>query len=361
MVQIENLSARVQIEKDIKPVQQKRGKIQPMNTIKPNLEIKMEVDSVKLEPEINYDNYDSDVKPPSFEPKTAPSNSDVTSKRRRGRPSTKSLKSEVQIKRGRGRPRKNPDLIGKITKVQDIQFELNKTDHDRSVMKICCQCKYITYSISDLHRHYDAAHATVINGVKSDDPAQCPLCFKTFSSEEELKSTHFRSYPDMKCEICGLQFEPKELIQLRKHLETHPEHYFECTECGKRHDRYDPFYLHLMRHRNANKFLCPICGKRFSKKSGLKDHSYSHMKQKMFKCDICGSEVARRHTLINHMMIHTGQKKYFCEFCSKGFYDYTDWKRHLSSHTGIYPHNCKICNRGFHRLKHYNEHMERLH
>lgn len=229
----------------------------------------------------------------------------------------------------------------------------------RETSRICCQCDYLSYTMKDLQRHYNNAHPHVVNGTKSDDVVQCPLCFEQFASEEELTQTHLKSKYDMVCKWCDITFEHK--MKWRKHLETHPVHRYVCHECGQSFGLFTSYNSHLFnKHRNANKFLCTFCGKQFGRRLELKVHMACHQ-EKAYQCDICGTKVARRGTLLNHMRIHTGEKRFVCEYCGRAFTDLTDKKRHVSSHTGIYPYNCEVCNRGFHRLKFYQDHKNKMH
>lgn len=180
------------------------------------------------------------------------------------------------------------------------------SDVNRSNPIVCCQCDYLTHSMKDLIRHYSIAHSNIVNGIKSDHTVQCPLCYQTFSSEEELRAIHLRKEINMTCRFCNVTYTQR--IKFREHLETHEEHRFLCTECGKEYKHYNGFISHVIQHRNAFKFLCPECGKQFGRKTELDVHMACHV-EKSFQCDLCGTKVARRATLMKHMRTHTGEKR----------------------------------------------------
>lgn len=262
------------------------------------------------------------------------------------------------------------ETVVNLTEIENNSFVLPNT-LQRETIKIaefiprkCCQCHYYTYKgIEDLQTHFCCEHPEIQYGIKDDNQVQCPLCFKTFDTKDDLIQNHFQHKKNrntvkiQSCEKCNLTFQFKK--EWRMHIESHEDHSFDCPDCGMKYKAFESFKSHCKKHQAVYDHLCTTCGKTFSTPSDLIRHQICH-EEKAYQCDICYAKLARKFSLIRHMRTHTGKKLYVCEYCSRGYSNYIDWKDHISSrHTGTYAYQCDQCKKGFNQPKHYRDHIQK--
>lgn len=126
--------------------------------------------------------------------------------------------------------------------------------------------------------------------------AACPDSFEHDSFSDDSQNQQDGQGPkEYICQIeeCLKVF--SDLITYRKHLVTHGERLYRCTQEG--------------------------CGKKFLDNSKLKRHQLVHTGEKPYKCDICGKCFSLDFNLRTHLRTHTGEKPYVCSFqdCNKRF------------------------------------------
>ncbi|KAJ6634178.1 Zinc finger protein [Pseudolycoriella hygida] len=221
---------------------------------------------------------------------------------------------------------------------------------------------------------------------KSQTPAICDICGKTFSHRRMLQSHLKRHDPSKweKCEICSKSFPDG----LKRHMRTHSgERPFTCDQCGASYTQSFALKIHKASHDNSgDEYYCDICsnGKAFYNRFKFKYHVRSHFLEKTLRtCEICGfktnnlkSHIITRHSTLRpfkcevcgetfkfkavyrtHLLIHSESTPYACDKCDKTFKAEYSLARHRVVHSEEKNFICTICSKAFLLQRYLSKHM----
>lgn len=232
----------------------------------------------------------------------------------------------------------------------------------------------------------------------------CYICFKPFSSEEQLekhilshgtspKNSSFdcndchRSYRtkagymkhfrmgtcskrdefedgetgDFPCEFCGSRFSTVDYLKLHRYkVHENPKDLHNCPDCGKKFHSFLGFQRHRQARPCTEPLKCLVCGKTYKAKESFKIHMKHHKSEisgETFDCDTCGRSYMTQTALTKHKLSHTGVKPYKCETCGKEFAMRYQVKDHARMHTGERPYLCSLCGSAFSNKGHLGRHL----
>ncbi|KAJ8005140.1 hypothetical protein DPEC_G00143560 [Dallia pectoralis] len=131
------------------------------------------------------------------------------------------------------------------------------------------------------------------------------------------------------------------------HLQEHPEHPFQCLDCGKSFKWSSRLAHHQRSHNNERPYRCNLCPKAFKGSSALLYHQRSHSGEKPYKCDGCDKAFKRSSLLQVHSTVHTGLRTFQCPYCPLTFKWSSHYQYHLRQHTGECPYPCDSCPKAF--------------
>uniref|UniRef100_A0A4W5LV86 C2H2-type domain-containing protein n=1 Tax=Hucho hucho TaxID=62062 RepID=A0A4W5LV86_9TELE len=131
------------------------------------------------------------------------------------------------------------------------------------------------------------------------------------------------------------------------HLQEHPEHPFQCLDCGKSFKWSSRLAHHQRSHNNERPYRCNLCPKAFKGSSALLYHQRSHSGEKPYKCDDCDKAFKRSSLLQVHRSVHTGLRTFQCPYCPLTFKWSSHYQYHLRQHTGECPYPCDSCPKAF--------------
>ncbi|XP_063698031.1 zinc finger protein 91-like [Culicoides brevitarsis] len=222
------------------------------------------------------------------------------------------------------------------------------------------------------------------------------------NEEKKVKST----YRPFKCEICGSQYEKREILAIH-YKKKHPEEKESCPHCKmsfhpkmleshinicwtkrRRRKRFlfenddedtqtpDPdakkprlcpicgllkTEAHIIKHvRNGNDpYVCDICGKVMNSKISIRRHIKTVHLRLPVKCCHCKKEFPTPHLLLKHVRYdHPEDKEVFkCDFCERTFLNTYHMKKHRATHTGERFFQCNICGKEFILKTSYDNHL----
>lgn len=204
---------------------------------------------------------------------------------------------------------------------------------------------------------------------------QCHVCFKVYTSLEELGShqyEHGGSLKDkndsqtqkFKCEKCYANFKSAETLKNHEAVESH---HYECPQCKMVFNSERFLRRHLLSHLDPSKskFKCEKCKKTFRTERYLLNHSFIHSSDKPYSCEKCSKKFASAYRLRRHLALHSGQ--YFeCPFknklgCNKKFYRKDKLSDHVAVHSNVRFKSCQLCGKNFSSLTKLNLHVKRDH
>ncbi|XP_038848754.1 zinc finger protein 628-like [Salvelinus namaycush] len=131
------------------------------------------------------------------------------------------------------------------------------------------------------------------------------------------------------------------------HLQEHPEHPFQCLDCGKSFKWSSRLAHHQRSHNNERPYRCNLCPKAFKGSSALLYHQRSHSGEKPYKCEDCDKAFKRSSLLQVHRSVHTGLRTFQCPYCPLTFKWSSHYQYHLRQHTGECPYPCDSCPKAF--------------
>jgi uncharacterized Zn-finger protein len=131
------------------------------------------------------------------------------------------------------------------------------------------------------------------------------------------------------CTYTDCRYSCKRLCDLKRHLDSHNDRKFQCTQCNFSANQKQS----LKRHENISHpkdgtgvmFKCDICNYQTTRSDNLKRHQKTkHINDakepaKLFVCEICGVKFGALTALKSHSMAKHEMKTYKCRFCDQSF------------------------------------------
>ncbi|XP_070502660.1 zinc finger protein Paris-like [Chironomus tepperi] len=196
----------------------------------------------------------------------------------------------------------------------------------------------------------------------------CDRCNNKSQSKVDLED-HMKSHISKQtrtyfCEICGLDFDKRHLLNRHvkiKHTVKERRHKCSHQNCDKAFFTVSALKKHVESH-SEKEMPCEYCGKLFSCLNNLRTHLYYHSEPK-FVCEFegCGKKFFMRKLLKAHINVHRGQKDYECEYCEKSYFFQAHLKRHVLSMHMRLKIDCELCSSTFARKETYRNHVINQH
>ena len=256
-------------------------------------------------------------------------------------------------------------------KIEDVSAVDDTVKETSDLPIYCCQsCYSCSKNNQDFINHLcDQDNATNKTPYKDlalleqHNKFACNYCHEEFRIFHRIK-IHLgkcRGGP-MACEVCGLEFQSRKVLNDHK-VEKHPDDLpFRCHECPKMFKLNTSLQKHLVnRHeKKVTSFECEKCSKRFVKKLYLTNHQTRfHNIFKPFLCQFCGERFISSNSLSSHLQIHQNIKPHICPDCGKMFRRKDKLEFHLATHSGLKPHSCSLCHKAFARKSKLKDHLRR--
>ncbi|KAL7010937.1 hypothetical protein ACKWTF_014017 [Chironomus riparius] len=225
----------------------------------------------------------------------------------------------------------------------------------------CQSCNFTTNSKKSIKIHMDRVHI-------GEEKYTCDRCnFKILSKlelEDHMKSHISKQARTFFCEMCGLKFEKRHLLNRHVKIKhTVKERRYKCSnhDCDKAFFTISALKKHTESH-SEKEMPCEYCGKLFSCLNNLRTHLYYHSEPK-FVCEFegCGKKFFMRKLLKAHINVHRGQKDFECEFCEKSYFFQAHLKRHVLSMHMRLKIDCELCASTFARKETYRNHVINQH
>lgn len=161
-----------------------------------------------------------------------------------------------------------------------------RTVHDLRDLYKCDECgKHFEYRRQlTLHR---ATHVIV----NAAERYPCPLCDRTFSSLQQLRSHQSNMHSgEFQCNFCDMTFSTKS--DFFEHRNVHTDQMHKCEHCDRTFWKKSNLYSHQRSaHLNIRRFKCNECGKRYPYRSHLRKHMKSHhpelVVEEKYECWCC--------------------------------------------------------------------------
>ena len=199
---------------------------------------------------------------------------------------------------------------------------------------VCDKCGKIFTNIISLRAHkytHMAKNKKKYYYSHSTDRHACPICNKTFSSNDYL-TQHVLTHADAKthlCSQCGKGFYTKgSLIQHMIQHRSNEEKKWSCGECGKKYSYQFMLRNHQLTHNNEKPFVCQFCPKKFQTKGSLSYHLKMHSNENPYNCHLCGYSATKPFNLGRHLVHHSDERLYECDMCTSAFKDKYDVREH---------------------------------
>lgn len=174
-------------------------------------------------------------------------------------------------------------------------------------------------------------------------PFSCNICGKRFISEFSLNShskVHDENY-EHQCKYCYVAFKTK--VDKVSHEQNHvtQEKPYKCHKCSEMFATFKERKIHLADHRGPPQLKCDICGIEFYRSINLQRHLVVHTGARPFKCVVCQRGFNQPGHLKSHMRLHTGERPFKCQHCDKRFNHNVSLKSHVQRyhmlHSGCEP------------------------
>ncbi|XP_053694440.1 zinc finger protein with KRAB and SCAN domains 8-like [Sabethes cyaneus] len=177
----------------------------------------------------------------------------------------------------------------------------------------------------------------MINDEDHDKNHKLEPAAKTNLNNKETAGLH--------CKVCDQKFENN--LEHKKHLKTHSQKQFNCTQCPRAFADQSKLESHASRHSGEKTHACNKCEARFHEKSMLRVHMRRHSTERRYNCETCGKRFMTKSLLNTHNKIHLGEKSHVCTECGKGFTLSWQLKAHTRIHTNEKPFECPYCQKRF--------------
>ena len=190
-----------------------------------------------------------------------------------------------------------------------------KTDHKD--METCDECGEMLPNIVSLLKHIESVHIS--------PDVTCPVCDKSFKSENEVKQ-HLQDFHkegkksksvgqdessepkkksakgNFQCQSCSKSFVQKQ--SLTRHVKSvHDKVLHSCDQCGKTFTQKDHLGRHISEiHCVEQRFNCPHCNEYFTRNDNLTRHVLDlHENIRNYKCGECLQSFSQKATLLRHI------------------------------------------------------------
>lgn len=286
-------------ETDFDFVLESDGVKEEMDTTKPKMEKKQNVDSEKSS------NIGGDGKPDN----NSKGQSNSTKQPSKSKPNEKKL-----------------DGLKKKQNASRTQLNGKQKVHK------CSLCKYESPIKYNLNRHM-RTHS-------EEKPFHCSICFKKFAFKHDL-NRHMKVHAKFKCPICYRVFSQEN--KMIDHLKMCFHRQYECFMCKHRTPTKMNLMKHMRTHSGEKPFKCSVCNKSFAQKINLNRHLNTHRDELTFCCVKCDQSFSAEESKVQH------EKKcylrhYECYLCRYKNYMKPRLEAHMKfKHTGEKPFSCKLC------------------
>lgn len=219
------------------------------------------------------------------------------------------------------------------------------------------------------------------SGISSNENEKCQICGLEFGNKavlnihtsvvhpkeaKKIKNEIVKEKALYKCSVCT--YKAKNRTSLKIHIgkvhERKRNH--ECSICHAQYSAKSNLKTHIETiHEGKKGQQCSLCDASFTNKRNLDDHVQVVHEGKKFECTLCdqGKYSQRRNLNLHIQRIHEGiENKYACTICSYSFNSNALLKRHVDSvHEGKKPIRCDICDAKFAEKSTLKSHIKLIH
>lgn len=224
--------------------------------------------------------------------------------------------------------------------------------------------------------------------IHSPESFECPVCQRIFQDEQKFNShvKYHNNKAQMRfcCDHCGKKFPIKS--KLRQHVDIHlprdQRSRFICHVCAKTFPTQNYLNRHVRSHDERSKtFQCEKCPARFYNSTNLRRHMVTH-KQSLFECSECHKGFKKKLAMVEHMKkVHGIDQKgiiqpkeviFKCNKCDQSFklhrllrihqaLDHDNEKNELKIPKKRLKHKCKLCVYRFNYPHELKNHIREAH
>ncbi|XP_062716881.1 zinc finger protein 248-like [Aedes albopictus] len=189
------------------------------------------------------------------------------------------------------------------------------------------------------------------DNAETNQPIECKICHKIFSSVKRLESHERVAHRSQKyeCVPCGIK------TFYRSHYESHmrtighvrkiqdikkangeyvPKLKYQCSDCPASYPIRSQLYNHRARRHKEKKFVCTVCSHPFVNSHDLYRHfttKHTSDKNRPFTCDICQKTFKLKYAMNEHKKRVHGPKLFVCSVCGSNFSTNGFLNRHMNT------------------------------
>ena len=136
----------------------------------------------------------------------------------------------------------------------------------------------------------------------------------------------------LKCPVTGCDVRSDSEASRNKHVaDSHPDHKFQCSHCGKVYATSNGLWKHTNKH-FAPSHVCPWedCNRKCYYKSELKTHIKTHTQEGLIQCTWrgCDKKFVSNKSMYGHLESHN-DRTFYCEDCERVFQTKYLYKQHM--------------------------------